>query len=131
MSAMPRPTAGPAATVHAYLAAMEARDLPGARALLGEGFVMTFPGEARFTALEEVVAWSKPRYRFVKKTYERFDEGRSADGETVTCFGTLSGEWPDGTAFSGIRFCDWFLVRDGRLMRQEVWNDLEIVRPRG
>ena len=47
-----------------------------------------------------------------------------ADGTVVHVQGTLHGQWPDGTDFDGIRFIDRFLVVDGRLARQEVWNDL-------
>ncbi len=36
----------------------------------------------------------------------------------------LAGEWPDGTPFDGIRFIDRFELADGKLARQEVWNDL-------
>ncbi len=116
-------------TVRGYLAAMERRDLDRARASLAERFTMTFPGGMRFTRLEDLVTWAKPRYRFVRKTYERFSAGTAPEGTTVTCFGTLSGEWPDGSPFSGIRFCDWFLVGpDGKLIRQEVWNDLAVGR---
>jgi phenylpyruvate tautomerase PptA (4-oxalocrotonate tautomerase family) len=113
-----------AKVVQAYLAAMEARDLPAARALLAPGFAMTFPGGITMTTLEELIAWSAPRYRFVKKTYERFD----AMGQHVYCFGTLHGEWPDGTAFSGIRFIDRFELAGGLIQRQDVWNDMGEVR---
>jgi hypothetical protein len=116
--------------VKAYLAAMEARDLALAKTFLAPGFVMIFPGGHVFTQLEEVVARSKPRYRFVKKAYERFDEVPGEGGGVVYCFGTLYGEWPDGVPFSGIRFIDRFTVRDGRLIDQKVWNDLAEVRPK-
>ncbi len=106
--------------VHGFLSAMEARDLASARALLAPGFTMTFPGDRRMTTLEELFAWAKPRYRFVKKTYERFD----ALGPLVYCFGTLHGEWPDGTAFAGIRFIDRFELDHGLIARQDVWNDI-------
>jgi hypothetical protein len=47
----------------------------------------------------------------------------------VYCWGTLSGEWLDGAPFSDIRFIDRFVVRNGRLENQKVWNDLaEVVR---
>ena len=42
----------------------------------------------------------------------------------VYCFGTLSGEWLDGTPFAGIRFIDRFTLRDGLLADQTVWNDM-------
>jgi hypothetical protein len=111
--------------VRAYLAAMEQRDLPAAQALLADGFTMTFPGNVRMTSLSDLVAWSKPRYRFVKKTYDRFDTMPGL----CYCFGMLHGEWLDGTAFSGIRFIDRFEVAEGRITRQDVWNDMAEMRP--
>lgn len=117
--------------VKAYLDAMEARDLAGARARLAPGFAMTFPGGARFANLEELIAWAKPRYRWVKKRYDRFDEVPAATpgGEAVVyCYGTLYGEWPDGDAFEGIRFIDRFTIRGDKLADQNVWNDIAEVQ---
>lgn len=114
--------------VRAYLAAMEARDLTRAESFLASGFMMVFPGGARFTALADLVARSRSRYRFVRKTYERFDTATAPDGAVVYCFGALSGEWPDGTPFTGIRFIDRFTVRAGKLVDQMVWNDLAEAR---
>jgi hypothetical protein len=37
--------------------------------------------------------------------------------------GTLYGEWPDGTEFSGNRYVDRYVLRDGLIVRMEVWND--------
>ncbi|HSO48823.1 MAG TPA: nuclear transport factor 2 family protein [Rhizobiaceae bacterium] len=107
---------------------MEARDLASAKGFLADGFEMTFPGGENFRRLEDLVEWSRGRYRFVRKTYENFDECFSENGIAVYCFGTLSGEWPDGTAFSSIRFIDRFEVADGKLLGQLVWNDLAIFR---
>jgi hypothetical protein len=42
----------------------------------------------------------------------------------VYCFGTLYGELLDGTPYSGIRFIDRFTVKDGKLVDQNVWNDM-------
>jgi hypothetical protein len=39
--------------------------------------------------------------------------------------------WLDGSAFEGVRFLDRFDVRDGRIQRQDVWNDLALVMPQG
>lgn len=111
--------------VRAYLAAMERRDLAAAQALLADGFTMTFPGNVRMTSLSELISWSKPRYRFVKKTYDRFDTMSGL----CYCFGTLYGEWLDGSAFSGIRFIDRFELLDGLITRQDVWNDMAEMRP--
>jgi limonene-1,2-epoxide hydrolase len=120
----------PARIVHDFLSAMEARDLDAARAFTGEGFVMTFPGGVRMTTLEELVAFARPRYRFVNKTYERFDTVPGDKVSIVYCFGTLSGEWPNGEAFAGIRFIDRFEIAAGRITRQDVWNDVAEVRGR-
>ncbi len=126
--------------VQAYLTAMEARDLALAQSMLAPGFSMQFPGPVTFTSLAELIEWAKPRYRFVHKSYERFDETvaaataatntDTADNEesVVYCYGTLAGEWPDGGAFGGIRFIDRFTVKGGLLVDQTVWNDLAEVR---
>lgn len=115
----------PTGVVRAFLGAMEARDLNTASAMLGAGFAMTFPGTGPMTTLQELIEWAAPRYRFVKKTYDGFDAMQSAgDHAVVYCRGALSGEWPDGTAFDGIRFIDRFEVSGGLLTRQDVWNDI-------
>ena len=77
------------------------------------------------STLEQLIAWAAPRYRFVRKTYDGFD----GFGDVVYCHGTLAGEWPDGTAFAGIRFVDRFELCDGKLIKQDVWNDIAEVRP--
>lgn len=114
----------PADIVRSFLQAMEDRDLDAARSHLAPEFRMTFPGPAEFKTLEELIAWAKPRYRFVRKTYEHFDACAGEAGSAVYCHGTLSGEWPDGTPFEGIRFIDRFEIADGLIRRQQVWNDL-------
>ncbi len=110
--------------VRTFLERMESRDLDAARGMLADGFRMVFPGGVEFAALEELIAWAKPRYNWVKKTYDAWDAAAREDGVAVTCQGTLHGEFPDGSLFEGVRFVDWFLVRDGKLVRQHVWNDL-------
>jgi len=114
----------PSELVRAFLEAMERRDLAAARAFLADDFAMLFPGGARFTRLEDLVAHGAGRYRWVKKRFERFDEAPLEGGSVVYCFGTLYGEWLDGSAFEGIRFIDRFVVRGGRLADHKVWNDL-------
>ena len=111
---------GARTTVRGFLAALEARDLDAARALLAPGAVLTFPGGAQMTRLEDLLAWAAPRYRRVAKDVERVE----AAGGAVWCFGTLRGEWPDGAPFEGVRFADRFEVEGGLILRQDVWNDL-------
>lgn len=119
--------------VQRYLALMEERDLERAQSMLAPGFRMQFPGPVTFTSLHQLIEWARPRYRFVRKAYERFDEtsGGAASASieggvevVVYCYGTLAGEWPDGRTFDGIRFIDRFTVRGGLLIDQTVWNDL-------
>lgn len=112
------------ALVRRFLAAMEARDLAAARACMAEGAAMNFPGGARMARLEDLLAWARPRYRRVAKSYEGFEALDGAGGQVVWCRGTLSGEWPDGAPFAGIRFIDRFEVRAGLIRRQDVWNDM-------
>jgi len=119
----------PIENVRAFLAAMERRDLDAASAFLGVGFQMQFPGAAPMNTLQQLVDWAKPRYRFVRKTYERFEQALSDQGQVVYCYGTLTGEWPDGTPFEGIRFIDRFGFSEGLIVRQDVWNDIAEVRP--
>jgi phenylpyruvate tautomerase PptA (4-oxalocrotonate tautomerase family)/ketosteroid isomerase-like protein len=113
-----------------YLAAMERRDLAAAKAYLADGFVMTFPGGKQMRTPEELVEFSRPRYRRVAKAYERFDTVPGMEAATVYCFGTLHGEWPDGRPFDGIRFIDRFTVSGGKLVDQMVWNDLAEIKAR-
>ena len=114
-------------TVRAYLSAMERRDLATAKSFLAPGFRMTFPGDQRFTTLEQLVERSRDRYRSAKKRYDVFD---SFD-DKVYCFGTLYGELLDVTQYSGIRFIDRFTVKDGKLVDQKVWNDMaEVLGPK-
>lgn len=114
--------------VRAYLAAMERRELDAAAGFLAPGCVMTFPGGHRFTALADIIGWAATRYRHVTKSLEGFEQA----GESVWCFGTLAGAWPDGAPFAGIRFVDRFVVREGKITDQKVWNDLaEAMHGRG
>jgi hypothetical protein len=116
-----------------YLRVMEERDLATARTMLDPDFRMVFPGDKRMTELDALVKNSASRYRFVKKTFDETDSGTDRRGRPVVIIsGTLYGEWPDGTPFSGIRYCDRFVLKDGRLLEQHVWNDLgEALRAAG
>jgi phenylpyruvate tautomerase PptA (4-oxalocrotonate tautomerase family)/ketosteroid isomerase-like protein len=113
--------------VRAFLAAMEARDLETARTFLAPDFTMTFPSGKTMTQLEELVAFSKNRYKFVRKTFEAIDTSWQGERAVVHCHGTLAGEGLDGQVFDGVRFIDRFEVKSGLLCRQQVWNDLALV----
>jgi hypothetical protein len=48
----------------------------------------------------------------------------SGGAETIVYnLGTLYGEWPDGTPFEGNRYVDRFVVRGGKIVQMDVWND--------
>lgn len=112
-----------------YLTAMEARDMARAKSLVSPQAEFVFPGGARLTDLDAIVAGSAKRYRFVGKHIESIDAAAmSDDGVAVYVRGTLHGRWLDGSAFEGIRFIDRIEVRDGLIVRQDVWNDSGEVR---
>ena len=118
------------ALVRQFLELMQARQLDEARTLLAPGFEMVFPGGKPMKEFSELLEWAKTRYTRIGKHFERFDEVWGEEGTVVYCTGTLEGVWLDGRAFSGIRFIDRFEVAEGRIRRQDVWNDLAEVAPR-
>jgi hypothetical protein len=116
-------------TVKRFLNALESRDLDRAKRLLAPGFIMEFPGGVRFSSLEDLVVWAGSRYRYAHKRYDQFDALIDGDAVVVYCFGMLGGEWLNGDPFADIRFIDRFVLRDGKLVDQRVWNDLAEARP--
>lgn len=113
-------TEAAAETLKRFLRLMESRDLGAASEHLAPGFRMVFPGGVEMERLDELVAWSRERYRRVRKTFERIESA----GQAVWVSGTLSGEWLDGRPFEGIRYVDRFELQDGLIVRQDVWNDM-------
>lgn len=114
----------PCELIRTYLAAMEARDIKTAQSMLADGFVMNFPAAPGLKTLEELIAWAAPRYRFVKKSYDQFEAFQQDRVTVIYAIGTLYGEWPDGAPFENIRFIDRFEMTDGKITRQDVWNDM-------
>lgn len=113
-----------------FLRIMEERDLETAKTYLAPDFKMTFPGGVTMNSLEELVAWSKGRYRTVTKTFEDFDEFQDGEDTVVYSTGMLNGEALDGSAISEVRYIDRFVFRDGKIVDQQVWNDLAEVMPK-
>ena len=114
----------PEEIVRTYLRLMEERDLEAASAHLADVVAIVFPGGRTFTSLTEQVASSAGRFRGVTKTFERVDVASDDDQHVVYVFGTLGGEALDGSTFEGIRFIDRFVLEDGLIVSQMVWNDL-------
>lgn len=111
------------AVVRDFLDMVSQSDLDGAREMLGENFVMRFPGSVQMTRLEEAVEWSGTRYAEISKSYDHDEIVAGADAAVVYLHGTQSGRWADGATFDGVRFIERFEVTNGRITLQEVWND--------
>jgi hypothetical protein len=122
---MARDSLGPAGQlVWDFLTLFAERRYAEANAYLAPGCQMLFPGGAVFTDCTELPVRAASTYRWVKKVFERFDEHETPAGTVVYNHGGLFGEWLDGEPFAGVRYIDRFLVRDGRIVDQKVWNDL-------
>jgi hypothetical protein len=107
-----------------FLALFAERRYAEANAYLAPGCRMLFPGGLAFTDCTDIPKRATASYRWVKKVFERFDEYQTPEGTVVYNYGGLRGEWPDGEAFEGVRYIDRFLIRDGKIADQKVWNDL-------
>jgi phenylpyruvate tautomerase PptA (4-oxalocrotonate tautomerase family)/ketosteroid isomerase-like protein len=110
--------------VRDFLQAMQSRDLDRAQSFLSPDFRMCFPGGVVMHTLQELTAWATQRYSRIGKHYEQFEESWQGDVTVVFCHGSLQGTWLDGESFEGIRFIDRMEVRGGKIIRQDVWNDL-------
>lgn len=113
-----------------FLKTMEARDLEKARTMIASGFVMEFPGSGKMNRFEELIAWGKDRYQFVTKTIKDVSASVKENGDVVIyCHGMLAGRWINDVPFENIRFIDRFVLRDGLIVQQDVWNDLALHTP--
>ena len=111
--------------VEAFLEASMVPDPVRARTFMAPDVKITFTGGRSFDDPAGTAAFNAARYRWVKKKFERTDvvAGGTDDEAIVYNIGTLFGEWPDGQPFSGNRYVDRFVVRAGRIVRMDVWND--------
>lgn len=109
-----------------YLQLCEERNLDAAAKFLAPGAVLTFPGPVKFTSLPDMVADAAKRYREVRKHRTTFVAGhRLSDNlPVVTSMGTLDGTGLDGSEFTGVRYSDMFVFKDGLIAEQYVFNDL-------
>lgn len=81
--------------------------LPGAR----------FDGEDPATAMLE---WLEPRYEWAEKSFGDWIE----TDDRVVSQGTLYGADNDGNRFEDVRYVDVYRVKDGRITRVDIYNDL-------
>ena len=110
--------------VRTYLRLVEERDLDAASEFLADDVLIVFPGGRTFESLTDQVASSAGRFRSVKKTLDQLDVVSDGAEATVYVYGTLAGQALNGSSFDGVRFIDRFVLNDGQIVSQMVWNDL-------
>jgi hypothetical protein len=112
-----------AAVVEAFLHASMVPDPQTAARYISDELRITFTGGRKYRHPRETAAFNAKRYKWVKKRMERTDVVPGAGETIVYNLGTLYGEWPDGTPFEGNRYVDRFVVRGGKIVQMDVWND--------
>lgn len=117
------PTQTDAEIVQAYLEASMVPDPETAARYMEPGTLITFTGGRVFDHPSGPAGFNAGRYKWVKKRMERFDVCPGETETIVYSIGTLYGEWPDGTVFEGNRYVDRFVVKDGLIVKMDVWND--------
>lgn len=119
----PDDAAQAAEIVERFLVASMIPDPETAAGFMIRDVAITFTGGRKFQHPRDTTGFNAKRYSWVKKKMERTDVA-PGDGETVVYnTGTLYGEWPDGTPFEGNRYVDRFVVRGGKIVQMDVWND--------
>ena len=116
-------TQSAAEIVERFLAASMVPDPETAARYIAVDLKLTFTGGRRMSHPRESAAFNAKRYKWVRKKMERTDVVPGARETIVYNLGTLYGEWPDGTPFEGNRYVDRFVVRDGKIVQMDVWND--------
>jgi len=116
-------TRAAAAAVEAFLQASMVPDPQTAARYIADELRITFTGGRKYRHPRETAAFNAKRYKWVKKKMERTDVVPAAGETIVYNIGTLYGEWPDGTPFEGNRYVDRFVVRAGKIVQMDVWND--------
>ncbi len=112
-----------AALIDKFLQLNEDRKIEEAQAMLAPGCKIEFPGGNRFKTQLEMIESAKTRYLWVRKNRERYFVGANENQTTVTSIGTLYGENLTGVPFEGIRYVDIFVIENGLITEQMVWND--------
>lgn len=109
--------------VRLFLEASMKPDPETAALYVDDKVVITFTGGKVFDHPSGPTSVNNHRYQWVKKRLGRFDECHTNEGIVVYSLGTLYGEWPDGESFEGNRYIDRFLIRNGKIVTMDVWND--------
>jgi hypothetical protein len=113
------------AIVEEFLRIIMIPDPVGARAFTAPDMQIHFTGGRPMREPGESSAFNASRYTWVKKKFERTDvvSGATAQEAIVYNIGTLYGAWLDGTPFEGNRYVDRYVVKDGLIVKMDVWND--------
>jgi hypothetical protein len=109
--------------VERFLVASMVPDPVTAARYIADNLKITFTGGRQYSHPRESTAFNAKRYKWVKKKMDRFDVVPGVDETIIYNLGTLYGEWPDGTPFEGNRYVDRFVVRGGKIVQMDVWND--------
>ena len=111
--------------VEEFLRIIMIPDPVAARAFVSPQLRIRFTGAREMKDPTECSAFNASRYKWVKKKFEQTDvvAGNSDNEAIVYNIGTLYGEWLDGTPFEGNRYVDRYVVRDGLIVKMDVWND--------
>jgi hypothetical protein len=123
LAASPDETRAAAEVVERFLVASMVPDPVTAARYIADDLKITFTGGRPYRHPRETAAFNAKRYKWVKKKMERTDVVPGAAETIVYNLGTLYGEWPDGTPFEGNRYVDRFVVRGGKIVQMDVWND--------
>lgn len=113
------------AVVESYLEASMVPDPVRAATFVADDFTLVFTGGRRFSGPAESAGFNARRYAWVKKRFLRTDAALDPESGDVYVYNTgyLYGQWPDGTPFETNRYLDQFVVRGGRIVSTNVWND--------
>jgi len=111
--------------VEEFLRIIMIPDPVAARAFVSPQLRIRFTGAREMKDPTECSAFNASRYKWVKKKFEQTDvvAGDGDDEAIIYNIGTLYGEWLDGTPFEGNRYVDRYVVRDGLIVKMDVWND--------
>ena len=120
---LPAETLAAADIVERFLEASMVPDPETAAHYVAAPLRLTFTGGRKYGHPRETAAFNSGRYKWVKKKMERSDVVPGVAETIVYNLGTLYGEWPDGTPFDGNRYVDRFVVRGGKIVQMDVWND--------
>lgn len=106
-----------------FLEANQEGRLDDAAAMCADGAIFEFP-YGTFDDLHDRKAAATAQYRTIRKRHDLWDVHREGDRTVVVTAGTLYGEDLEGRRFEDVRFLDRFEVSNGRIVRQQVYNDL-------